>query len=180
MVDLEGRADLALPGAADDLVVRVADALLSRGERLAVAESCTGGRVAARLASVPGASRWLWGSAVVYTAGAKGAVLGLRAELLERRGTVSEATTVEMARAVRELASVEWSAAVTCWAGPEGGTDVDPVGTAYLAVVGAERVECRRERFVGERSRVCAAATSALLEMLCECLSTGGETGRRA
>jgi nicotinamide-nucleotide amidase len=152
--------------AAEDVAARVAAELLRRGERLALGESCTGGGVAARLAAIPGASRWLWGAAVVYSDDAKVKLLGLPSDDLRRHGAVSEPTTRALARAVRELAGVEWGAAVTCWAGPDGGTGDEPVGTAYLAVAGEERVQCRRAVWAGSRADVCAAAGAGLLELL--------------
>ncbi|MBK7863659.1 MAG: nicotinamide-nucleotide amidohydrolase family protein [Archangiaceae bacterium] len=103
----------------------VGERLKARGQRLALAESCTGGMVAAELTGVPGASGWLESSAVTYAESAKVRWVGVTAEALERHGAVSEAVARQMARGVREAAKVEWGGAVTGFAGPSGGYRAD-------------------------------------------------------
>lgn len=150
---------------AEDLV-RVARAA---GIRIAVAESCTGGQVAAALSAVPGASACFWGGAVVYSPAAKQALTGLSAEQLQRTGTVSADCSAALARAVRERAGVELGLAVTGWAGPEG----DDVGAVFLAVDAAGWSRQASLRVPGSRQGVRAAATQALLELTLAALREG-------
>jgi nicotinamide-nucleotide amidase len=114
----------------------VGEALKARGHRLALAESCTGGLVAAELTAVPGASAWLESSAVTYTESAKQRWVGVEAEALARHGAVSEVVARQMAKGVRAAANVEWGASVTGFAGPTGGTAENPVGTVYVGIAG--------------------------------------------
>lgn len=144
-------------GAADE-VVRAARAA---GVRLAVAESCTGGEVLAALSAVPGASACLWGGAVVYSTAAKQVLAGLSAEALARSGSVSEACSAALARAVRERADVEFGLAVTGWAGPDG----EDVGCVYLAVDAVDWSRQASLHFPGGRAEVRSAAVRALLEL---------------
>jgi len=155
-----GEGDETLAGAVGAL-------LLERKQRLALAESCTGGLVAAELTSVPGASAWLESSAVTYTESAKQRWAGVTAQALAEHTAVSEVVAHQMASGVRAAAQVEWGASVTGYAGPGGGTQKDPVGTVYLAVVGPggfERVA--RHSFPFDRDRVRRAAAWALMDLL--------------
>jgi len=150
--------------------------LLERGERLAVAESCTGGLLAARLTTVDGASGWLWGGLVVYTADAKARLAGLERDWLGEHGTVGPDTTRALARAVRGRSGCAWGLAVTGWAGPSGGTPDDPVGTVYVAVDGPVRRLLRR-RLEADREAVRSAAVELALEELLEALRQAASPG---
>jgi nicotinamide-nucleotide amidase len=156
-------------GAGDETLPGVVGAQLSRRqERLALAESCTGGLVAAELTSVPGASGWLESSAVTYTESAKQRWAGVEAKALAEHGAVSEVVAKQMAHGVRAAAKVEWGASVTGYAGPTGGTEKDPVGTVYLAVAGPNGFErTARHSWTGmERERIRRAAAWALMDLL--------------
>ncbi len=107
--------------------------LKSRGARVALAESCTGGVLAQRLTSVAGSSEVFWGSAVVYQTGAKASLLSVRVSDVE---AVSARCSRELALHLREKSGCEYALAITGYMGPTGGTDKDPVGTVYLAVAG--------------------------------------------
>jgi nicotinamide-nucleotide amidase len=160
--------DLAFAEGNESMAGAVAGSLLVRGERLALAESMTGGIVAAELTSIPGASIWLESSAVTYTETAKQRLAGVEAKALEKHTAVSEVVARQMALGVRAAARVEWGAAVTGYAGPTGGTEKDPVGTVYFAVVGPvglERLERRVFPFF-DRERVRRSAAWALMNLL--------------
>lgn len=107
-----------------------------RRETLAVAESCTGGRVASRLTSVPGSSAYFLEGVVAYANAAKTRRLGVPSSLLARHGAVSAETAEAMAQGVRRSAGADWGLAVTGIAGPGGGSAHKPVGLAYLGVAG--------------------------------------------
>jgi nicotinamide-nucleotide amidase len=141
-------------------------ALRRRGERLALAESCTGGLVAALLTGVAGASDVLYGGAVTYQDEAKTRWAGVPAALLQTAGAVSSACAEAMARGVREATGAQWALGTTGWAGPGGGTAEDPVGTVYLAVSSAAGTFVERTRFHGDRDRVRRFAAHSALDLL--------------
>ncbi|GHC81346.1 CinA family protein [Streptomyces flavofungini] len=109
--------------------------LAERGETLAVAESLTGGLVAAEVTSVPGASRVFRGSVTAYATELKREVLGVDGELLAARGAVDGEVALQMAAGVRELLGADWGLATTGVAGPDP-QDGQAVGTVFVAVVG--------------------------------------------
>lgn len=145
-------------------LARVSDLLVERGLRLATAESCTGGLVAARFTERPGASRFLEAGIVAYSYPAKERLLGVRPDTLARHGAVSEAVAREMVAGAR--AHAEAAVAITGVAGPGGGTPDKPVGTVWVAasVTGSTRV--RRHHFDGDRTAVREASADAALALL--------------
>ncbi|MFG3352427.1 CinA family protein [Streptomyces sp. NPDC048001] len=114
---------------------RVLDLLARRGETLAVAESLTGGLVAAALTGVPGASRSFRGSVTAYATDVKSGLLGVDPALLAARGAVDAEVAEQMAAGVRRLLGAAWGIATTGVAGPDR-QDGHPVGTVYVAVSG--------------------------------------------
>ncbi|MGB8329221.1 MAG: competence/damage-inducible protein A [Polyangiales bacterium] len=112
----------------------VAKALRDRGKTLAVAESCTGGRVGEMLTRVPGASDYLLLDAVVYANSAKEAVLGVSSELLRAHGAVSSEVAAAMAEGVLRVAGADIAVSITGVAGPGGGTEDKPVGTVWFGL----------------------------------------------
>ncbi|MGW2179207.1 CinA family protein [Streptomyces sp. NPDC001732] len=119
---------------------RVLELLAGRGETLAVAESLTGGLVAAELTSVPGASRSFRGSVTAYATPLKRDVLGVDGALLAERGAVDPEVARQMAAGVRRALGADWGMATTGVAGP-GPQDGKPVGTVYVAVAGPDGAE---------------------------------------
>jgi nicotinamide-nucleotide amidase len=141
--------------------------LRSRGLSLAVAESVTGGRIAAALTSVPGASQSFVGDIVAYANAVKVNQLGVDAVSIERAGAVSEAVAREMARGVRLRLNSDVALATTGVAGPEGGSPEKPVGLVWFALEdGGGTSETRRFEFAGEREAVTQRATTFALGML--------------
>lgn len=141
--------------------------LQTRGTMLAVAESFTGGRVAAALTSVAGSSRSFAGGVVAYADEAKVALLGVDRATLDRAGAVSEETVREMAAGARARFGAGVALATTGIAGPGGGTSEKPVGLGWLAVDDAQTgVEVRRVQLSGEREAVASRATTMALAML--------------
>jgi nicotinamide-nucleotide amidase len=149
-----------------DIAEVVAALLIERGKTLALAESCTGGLLAARLTSIPGSSAFFDRGVVAYSNAAKVGLLGVDPALLEARGAVSEEVAAALAGRAREAARADVGIGITGIAGPSGGTEDKPVGTVFLAVSGAAGDKTRRFRFVGDRDRVRYQATQAALEML--------------
>lgn len=147
-----------------DTVERVSEHLARRGLRLAAAESCTGGMVAARFTDRPGASRFFELGLVTYSDAAKQALLGVRPASLAADGAVSRAVAGEMLDGA--LRHADAGLAITGVAGPGGGTREKPVGTVWIAAGVGSRREVRRFHFEGDRARIREASVSAALELL--------------
>ncbi len=151
---------------ADSMEHYAVDALARAGRTVAVAESCTGGLVAARLVAIPGASAVLHEAHVVYANEAKERYLGVRPETLEAFGAVSEACAREMAEGLRARSGADVAAATTGVAGPGGGTPQKPVGLVYVAVACPEGTFVRELRLSGDRQRVRTLASLHTLNMI--------------
>ena len=135
------------------------------GYRLATAESCTGGLVAARLSDVPGASDVLAGGVVAYANDVKTAELGVSERLLAEHGAVSAEVAEAMATGVRERLDVEVGIAVTGVAGPGGGTPEKPVGLVHFHVSTPDRDEGRSFSLPGDRVTIRSRATVSALHL---------------
>ena len=144
----------------------VAALLKERRLTLALAESCTGGLLAARLTEVPGASAFLERGYVTYSNRAKVELLGVDADLVETAGAVSEEVARAMAAGACRQAGTDIGLAITGIAGPDGGTPAKPVGLVYIALDGRAGTRVRRALFVGERERVRFQASQLALEMM--------------
>ncbi|WP_432417440.1 CinA family protein [Crenobacter caeni] len=149
-----------------DEVVRIGDALRARKQTVALAESCTGGLIAAALTDVAGSSDWFGWGFVSYANAAKQAMLGVRAETLATFGAVSRETVLEMAEGARRVASADWGVAVSGIAGPGGGSAGKPVGTVWIAVAGPDGGQACCRLFTGDRKAVRAQTVSAALALL--------------
>ena len=144
----------------------VAGLLRERKLTLALAESCTGGLLSARLTEVPGASSFLERSFVTYSNRSKIEEVGVDAGLIERLGAVSEEVAAAMAAGVRRVARTDIGVGITGIAGPDGGTPEKPVGLVFVSLDGAAGTRVRRAVFPGARDRVRYQAAQVALEML--------------
>jgi nicotinamide-nucleotide amidase len=147
----------------EELVLSLAAA---RGIRLATAESCTGGMVAARLTGVPGSSASFVGGVVAYADDVKRAELDVPEELLAAHGAVSPEVAAAMAEGARARLGAEVAVSVTGVAGPDGGTPEKPVGRVYLHATGPEGALTRMLDLPGEREQVRVRATVTALHLL--------------
>lgn len=133
---------------------------------LAVAESCTGGRLASRITDVPGASAVFLGGFVTYSNELKQSLVGVRPATLAEHGAVSEATAREMAEGVRTRTGADFALALTGIAGPTGGTPDKPVGTVFIALAGAEGTEVRHFLNAFDRETFKHVSSQQALELL--------------
>lgn len=145
----------------------------ARGVRLATAESCTGGLVAARLTSVPGSSESFVGSVVAYADDVKASELDVPEEMLARHGAVSTEVAEAMAEGARRRLGVEVAVSVTGIAGPGGGSPEKPVGRVHLHAAGPDGSRARQLDIPGEREQVRARATVTALHLLRVLLEDG-------
>lgn len=151
----------------EELVARLAHELRSRSLRLATAESCTGGLIAAACTDVAGSSGWFECGVVSYSDEAKVELLGVDPGLIRANGAVSEPVAQAMAAGALVRSRADWSVAVTGIAGPGGGGPDKPVGLVWLAWCrrGAAPY-AERHLFPGDRVAVRAATVRCALEGL--------------
>ena len=135
----------------DTLEESIGRILKSRGQTMAVAESCTGGFLAHQITSIPGSSEYFKGGIVAYSNEVKISQLGVNAETIEQHGAVSEQTVAEMANRVREKYNTDIGIATSGIAGPGGGTPEKPVGTVWIAYADGEETKTRKLQLVKER-----------------------------
>jgi nicotinamide-nucleotide amidase len=150
----------------EDLAAVVEDGLRRRGWRLAVAESCTGGLITARLTDIAGSSDVLEGGLVTYSNDAKHRWLGVPEELIERHGAVSAEVAAAMASGARSRCAADVGVAVTGIAGPGGGTPAKPVGLVYAAVDGPDGGATEELRLVGNRAQIRMRTTMRVLDLV--------------
>ncbi len=159
-----------LSGDIEELARRVVEENLAQCRRVALAESCTGGLVTAALTEVPGSSKVLDRGFVTYSNDAKLELLGVSSEIIETFGAVSIACVWAMAKGALERSQADVAVAISGVAGPDGGSDLKPVGTVVFARVtrgeiGEPEGELRNFGDVG-RAEIRRQATLCALELL--------------
>ena len=141
---------------------------------VAVAESCTGGRLASRITDVPGASAVFLGGCITYSNDLKQRLLGVPAEALSQHGAVSEPMARLMAEGARTRTGADFALAVTGIAGPSGGTPEKPVGTVFIALASASDTAVKRMLNAFDRETFKHMTCEQALEMLRQRLLAGG------
>ena len=181
-VFLSGKKPRLVSGKMKEIKVALKEFLLSPGSRsiaediyfllekrkykLGVAESCTGGMIAAAITDIPGSSKVVSGSAVVYSNGWKEKVLGIRKTTLEKHGAVSSQCAGEMVDNVCVKYDADAGIAVTGIAGPSGGAESKPVGLVFIATRYDGKKLVRQYNFPGTREMVRRRAVSSALNQL--------------
>ena len=150
----------------DELPDLVVARLVARGERLALAESCTGGLLADLVTRVPGASGVFDVGVVAYANATKERLLGVPPELLSAHGAVSEPVARAMAEGARRTGDATWGVGITGIAGPTGGTPEKPVGTVHLALAGPPGTQALKRTYPGDRGRIRRFAAYEALNLL--------------
>lgn len=157
------------PIAAEILAAKLGEALLQRGEKVATAESCTGGGVSMAMTAIAGSSRWFERGFVTYSNEAKQEMLGVQSATLSAHGAVSSATVNEMAVGAIEHSRADWSLAISGIAGPDGGNPDKPVGTVWIAWAGPKGFQrSEHHLFTGDRQAVRTQAIHRSIEGLLE------------
>ncbi len=152
-------ADTTMAGAALSLLIR-------RGETVAFAESCTGGRLASLMIDCPGASAAVLEGRITYSNAAKMSALGVRPETLLAHGAVSAECAREMAEGARLASGATWALSTTGVAGPDGGTREKPVGLVYIGIAGPGGARAEKFSFRGDRDWVRTLACQNALNLL--------------
>lgn len=157
-----------MPGSLVVLAERLQGVCLGRGLTVALAESCTGGLVAASITEVAGSSGYFLGGVVGYANSAKEALLGVPEPALAAHGAVSAQVAKAMAEGARTRFGATLAAAITGVAGPDGGSAEKPVGLTYVGLATACGAEVRRLQLGGDRAAIRHGAALATLEWLVE------------
>jgi nicotinamide-nucleotide amidase len=140
--------------------------LKEKGLMMATAESCTGGYMAHLITSLPGSSGWFAGSVVSYSNRVKTKLLDVPAGLIEEKGAVSELVVRQMVRGVLAQTGADVAVAVSGIMGPDGGTPEKPVGTVWVAVGNAQKIETKQMQFRFDRERNIQLTATHALNML--------------
>ena len=151
----------------------VVDMLRDQQLTLALAESCTGGEIAARIVNVPGASQVFTHGFVTYSNRAKRKCLGVKKATLKLEGAVSAKCAKEMAKGGCNAAEADICLSITGLAGPDGGTKETPVGTVFMGCCYNGKVVTREFHFTGNRTKIRQQATAHDLAFLRECMMEG-------
>ena len=166
-----------------ELTLALGEALRARGERLATAESCTGGLLAGACTAVAGSSDWLERGFVSYSNAAKMELLGVPATLIEQHGAVSQPVAEAMVRGALAHSPAQWAVAVTGIAGPGGAVAGKPVGTVWLAWGQAQHINSLLLQLGGDRAAVRRQTVETALMMLLDAVRaqpTAAEVMKRA
>ena len=141
--------------------------MLTRDKQtLSMAESCTGGNIASRITSVPGASNYFLGGLVSYATKIKEDILEVDTNTIEKEGVVSEQVALSMAEQSRKLFNSDYAISTTGIAGPDGGTREVPVGSIWIGIAGPSRSKAWNFRFGRNRERNIQKATITALNLL--------------
>lgn len=146
----------------------VLDRAKQRGLKIVTAESCTGGLIAASLTAIPGASLVMERGFITYSNEAKSELLGVPAELISRRGAVSEEVALAMVDGALKHSLADIAVAVTGVAGPDGGSAEKPVGLVHIAAARRGGARLHEEKRFGDigRTHVQAETVVAALSMV--------------
>ena len=146
----------------------VHNALIAQGKTLSVAESCTGGNIAAKFTAMAGASAYFQAGVVSYSNEAKVDILGVNAEDIARYGAVSEQVALQMAEGARRVGRSDYAIATTGIAGPSGGSAEKPVGTVWIGVATPEGSFAVLKNCGTDRGQIVQRATAYAIKLLYE------------
>lgn len=141
--------------------------MIAHKKTLAVAESCTGGKIASQLTAIPGASNYFLGSLVTYSNALKQKILHIPEKMLERQGAESAEIVKEMVTQLLRITEADYGIAVTGIAGPTGGTPEKPVGTIWAALMEkGHEPEVWKFQLAGNRGKIISMAATRVLSAL--------------
>lgn len=150
----------------NDAAILIHQVFIEQGWTLSLAESCTGGALAARLTSHPGCSQYFLGSIVSYSNDLKVKLLDVSPAILEEKGAVSHEVVSQMAEGVRHLTNSDYSIAISGIAGPTGGTPEKPVGTIWAAIAWRNGLHVWNFHLTGQREQIILQSVDLVLDQL--------------
>ena len=130
------------------------DISIKQGISIAVAESCTSGRIASKITSVPGSSSFFKGGILAYNNDIKVNILGVSRLVIKQKTEVSSEVVEQMAQNVRKKFSVDFAVSTSGYAGPSGGDLLNPVGTVYIGISSKLKNTSKRFYFKGDRENI--------------------------
>jgi len=167
LVDLKIILGESLYGEGEDSLESVISTYLRKNSlTLSTAESCTGGKIATIISSLPGSSDIYKGSVVAYHNDIKFKILNVDRATILKYGAVSEECVIQMVNGVRDIMKTDYAIATSGIAGPDGGTADKPVGTLWIAISGPDFCETKKVVFSGDRLRNIDRFSSEALNML--------------
>jgi nicotinamide-nucleotide amidase len=165
--ELEKQIPQIVYGFNEETLEEVVGALLiSRGETLSTAESCTGGLISKFITSTPGSSVYFEGSIVSYSNRIKQELLGVKNDTLEAHGAVSEQVVEQMAMGAQQKLATTWSISTSGIAGPSGGSEEKPVGTVWISIAGPQGVTSQKYMMGNDRRGNIKRSALTALNML--------------
>ena len=150
----------------DSLEMVIGKILKEKNKTVSTAESCTGGEIAHMLTGVPGSSYYYIGSIIAYANSAKIQILDVSEDLIEKEGAVSEKVVQSMAIGARNLFKTDYAVATSGIAGPDGGTDIKPVGTVWIAIASEKGIVTEKRTFGNDRNSNIRRFSLAALNLL--------------
>ena len=158
-----------------ELASQLGSALKAKGLMIATAESCTGGGIAQAITEITGSSAWFDRGFVSYSNLAKVQMLQVRQSALDQYGAVSEEVAKQMVAGALNNSDADIAVSVTGIAGPDGGSELKPVGTVFIAWgIKGEQIFCRKHVFSGNRATI---RNSTIISALKSCLQQAESTG---
>ena len=146
------------------------DLCVEKKVSIATAESCTAGFLAAKITSIAGASSFFKGGIIAYQNDVKINLLGVSKSLIKEKTEVCAEVVQQMAQGVRNKFSADFSVATSGYAGPTGGSELNPIGTVFIAISSKEKTISKRFVFVGDRESIVSQSVISGAEFLVEVL----------
>ena len=146
------------------------DLCVEKKVSIATAESCTAGLLAAKITSIPGASSFFKGGIIAYQNDVKINLLGVSKSVIKEKTEVCAEVVQQMAEGVRNKFSADFSVATSGYAGPTGGSELNPIGTVFIAISSKEKTISKRFVFVGDRESIVSQSVISGAEFLVEVL----------
>jgi len=142
------------------------DLCVEKNMSIATAESCTAGLLASKITSIAGASSFFKGGIIAYQNNVKINLLGVSQSIIKEKTEVSSEVVEQMAEGVRNRFLADFSISTSGYAGPTGGTELNPIGTIFIAIASKERIVSKRFVFAGVRESIVNQATASGLRFL--------------
>ena len=153
-----------------NLFQQLHDLCVEKKVSIATAESCTAGFLAAKITSIAGASSFFKGGIIAYQNDIKINHLGVSKSLIKEKTEVCAEVVQQMAQGVRNKFSADFSVATSGYAGPTGGSELNPIGTVFIAISSKEKTFSKRFVFVGDRESIVSQSVISGAEFLMEVL----------